>query len=72
VDAVHTLDAVELLDGFFKFLEVQDILTDWQTFTIAGVHQVFLPAIYFLLICGTRILFGIALTNALPGPLLAT
>jgi len=66
VDAVHTLDEAGLLDGFFKFLEVHDILSHWQTFTIAGVYHVFLPAIYFLLLYGTRILFGIASTNALP------
>ena len=55
VDAVHTLDETGLLDGFSKFLEAQNILSHWQTFTIAGVYRVFLPAIYFLLLYGTRI-----------------
>lgn len=66
IDAVHTLDEAGLLDGFFKFLEAHDILSHWETFTIGGVYRVFVPAIYFLLLYGTRILFGIASTNALP------
>ena len=66
IDAVHTLDEAGLLDGFFKFLEAHDILSHWKTFTIGGVYRVFVPAIYFLLLYGTRILFGIVSTNALP------
>lgn len=66
VDAVHTLDEAGLLDGFFAFLRELYILEHWQTFTIAHVYRVFLPAIYFVLLYGTRILLGISSTNALP------
>jgi hypothetical protein len=66
IDAVHTLDEAGLLDGFFAFLEEKGIFKHWQTFTFAGVQHIFLPAIYFVLLYGTRILFGIRSTNALP------
>jgi hypothetical protein len=66
VDAVHTLDEVGLLDGFFAFLEENGVLAHWQSYTIAGIYRVFIPAVYFLLLYGTRILFGIASSNALP------
>jgi len=66
VDAVHTLDEAGLLDGFFKFLQALQILEHWQTFTIDRVYRVFLPAIHFVLLYGTRVLFGIASSNALP------
>lgn len=66
VDAVYTLDEAGLLDGFFAFLREHKIMAHWKRFTIAGVQAVFLPALYFLLLYGTRILFGIASTNALP------
>ena len=46
VDAVHILDEAGLLDGFFKFLEAQEILSHWRMFTIAGVYRVFLPTFY--------------------------
>jgi len=54
------------LDGFFAFLREQHILEHWHTFVIEGVCRVFLPARYFLLLYGTRILLGIPSTNALP------
>jgi len=63
---VHTLDEAGLLDGFFVFLRELPILEHWQTFTIAHVYRVFLPAIYFVLLYGTRILLGIDSTNTLP------
>jgi hypothetical protein len=66
VDAVHTLDEVGLVDGFFAFLEASGVFTHWRSYTIAGIYRVFLPALYFLLLYGTRILFGIASSNALP------
>jgi hypothetical protein len=66
VDAVHTLDEAGLLDGFLQFLRAMHILEHWETFTIDKVYRVFLPAIYFVLLYGTRVLFGIASTNALP------
>ena len=50
VDAVHTLDEAGLLDGFFVFLHELHILEHWQTFTLAHVYRVFLPAIYFVLL----------------------
>lgn len=66
VDAVHTLDEAGLLDGFFAFLQETQVLDHWQTVTIAAVQRVFLPVIYFILLYGTRVLFGIESTNALP------
>jgi hypothetical protein len=66
VDAVHTLDEAGLLDGFFQFLRELHILEHWETFTITKVYRVFVPAIYFVLLYGTRVLFGITSTNALP------
>ncbi len=66
VDAMHTLDEAGLLDGFFKFLQELHILEHWQTFTIDKVYRVFLPALYFVLLYGTRVLLGIASSNALP------
>ena len=66
VDAVYGLDDAGLLDGFFAFLEASGIKTHWQTLTIAGVRHLFVPVIMFVLLYGTRILFGIASSNALP------
>ncbi len=66
VDGVHTLDEVGLLAGFFAFLEASGVFTHWRSYPIAGIYRVFLPAIYFLLLYGTRILFGSASSNALP------
>lgn len=66
VDAVYTLDEAGLLDGFFKFLQELQILAHWQTFTFDRVYRVFLPAIYFVLLYGTRVLLGITSSNALP------
>jgi hypothetical protein len=66
VDAVHTLDEVGLLDGFFVFLKESQVMTHWLSFALEAVQRVFLPAIYFVLLYGTRVLFGIESTNALP------
>jgi hypothetical protein len=66
VDAVHTLDEAGLLDGFFAFLQDTQVLAHWQTVSIAAVQRVFLPVIYFILLYGTRVLFGIESSNALP------
>lgn len=66
IDTIHTLDEAGLLDGFFTFLREQHILAHWQTFVIDGVYRVFLPALYFLLLYGTRLLLGIPSSNALP------
>lgn len=66
VEAVHTLDEAGLLDGFFAFLKETKVMEHWSTFTIGAVKRVFLPSIYFLLLYGTRVLFGIESTNALP------
>ena len=43
--------------------------THWQTLTIAGVRHLFVPVILFVLLYGTRVLFGIESSNALPAPL---
>lgn len=66
VDAMYTLDEAGLLDGFFAFLQEASIMEHWSTFVIEGVRHMFLPAVYFLLLYGTRVLFGIESTNGLP------
>jgi len=66
VDAVYTVNEAELLSNFFGFLQETGIMNHWQSFTIEGVQRVFLPAIYFVLLYSTRVLFGIESTNALP------
>jgi hypothetical protein len=66
VDAVHTLDEAGLLDGFFAFLQEAAVMGVWQDFRIDGVQRIFLPTIYFVLLYGTRVLFGIESSNALP------
>ena len=64
IDAVHTLDEVGLLDGFFAFLEETGIMAHWQSFHIEAVERVFIPAIYFVLLYGVRVLLGVESTNA--------
>jgi hypothetical protein len=66
VDAVYGLDEVGLLDGFFAFLDASGIKAHWQTLTIAGVRHLFVPVLAFVLLYGTRVLFGIESSNALP------
>jgi len=66
VDAVYGLDDAGLLDGFFAFLDESGIRAHWQTLTIAGVRHLFVPVILFVLLYGTRVLFGIESSNALP------
>ncbi len=66
IDAVYTADETELLSGFFDFLDLSGVMAHWRTFTIAGVERVFQPAIYFVLLYSTRVLFGIGSSNALP------
>jgi len=66
IDAVYTLNEAELLSGFFDFLKETGIMAHWQTFTIGQVQRIFLPAVVFALLYSTRVLFGIASSNALP------
>jgi hypothetical protein len=66
VDAVYGLDEAGLLDGFFAFLAESGITAHWQTLTIAGVRHLFVPVLAFVLLYGTRVLFGIESSNALP------
>jgi hypothetical protein len=66
VDTVYGLDEVGLLDGFFAFLAESGIQAHWQTLTIAGVRHLFVPVLAFVLLYGTRVLFGIESSNALP------
>ena len=66
VDAVYGLDEAGLLDGFFAFLAESGIQGHWQTLTIAGVRHLFVPVLAFVLLYGTRVLFGIESSNALP------
>jgi hypothetical protein len=66
VDAVYGLDEAGLLDGFFAFVDESGIQAHWQTLTIAGVRHLFVPVLAFVLLYGTRVLFGIESSNALP------
>jgi hypothetical protein len=66
VDAVYGLDEAGLLDGFFAFLAESGIQAHWQTLTIAGVRHLLVPVLAFVLLYGTRVLFGIESSNALP------
>lgn len=66
VDAVYGLDEAGLLDGFFAFLAESGVKAHWQTLTIAGVRHLLVPVIMFVLLYGTRLLFGIESSNALP------
>ena len=66
MDGVHTLDEAGLLDGFFAFLKESGVMAVWQGFRIDGVQRIFIPTIYFVLLYGTRVLFGIESSNALP------
>lgn len=66
MDGVHTLDEAGLLDEFFAFLEESQVLNFWKRYEIRAIQRVFQPTIYFLLLYGTRVLFGIQATNALP------
>jgi Transposase DDE domain len=66
VDTVYGLDDVGLLDGFFAFLGETGIKAHWQTLVIEGARYLLVPAIMFVLLYGTRILFGIESSNALP------
>jgi len=65
-DAVYTLDDADLIGGFLRFLRQTAILADWQALTIAAVRHVFLPTVFFVLLYGVRVLYGITSTNALP------
>jgi hypothetical protein len=67
VDAVHTLDEAGLLDGFFAFLKESGVMAVWQEFHIDAIQRIFIPTLYFVLLYGTRVLFGIESSNALPG-----
>ena len=66
VDVGYGLEEAGLLDGFFAFLDASGIKAHWQTLTIAGVRHLFVPVLAFVLLYGTRVLFGIASSNALP------
>ena len=66
IDTVYGLDDVGLLDGFYAFLEETGILAHWRTLTIEGVRHLFVPVLMFVLLYGTRVLFGIESSNALP------
>ena len=54
------------MDGFFAFLQETEAMAVWQAFRIDGVQRIFPPTIYFVLLYGTRVLFGIESSNALP------
>jgi len=65
-DGIHTLDEAGLLDEFFAFLAESQVMSFWQRYEINALQRVFLPTIYFLLLYGSRVLFGINSMNALP------
>ncbi len=66
VDGVHTLDEAGLLDGFFAFLKESEVMAVWQSYQIDAIQRLFIPTLYFVLLYGTRLLFGIESSNALP------
>lgn len=66
VDGVHTLDEAGLLDGFFAFLKECGVMVVWQGYQIDAIQRIFIPTLYFVLLYGTRLLFGIESSNALP------
>jgi hypothetical protein len=66
VDGVHTLDEAGLLDGFFAFLKESGVMAVWQDYQIDAIQRIFIPTFYFVLLYGTRLLFGIESSNALP------
>lgn len=66
VSAGYGLEDAGLLDGFFACLAESGIKAHWQTLTIAGMRHLLVPVIMFVLLYGTRLLFGIASSNALP------
>lgn len=66
VEGVHTLDEAGLLDGFFAFLKESDVMAVWQSYQIEAIQRIFIPTLYFVLLYGTRLLFGIESSNALP------
>ena len=66
VDGVYTLDEAGLLDGFFAFLKEVGVMAVWQGFQIEAIQRIFIPTLYFVLLYGTRVLFGIESSNALP------
>lgn len=65
-DGVHTLDEAGLLDEFFAFLAESQVMNLWKQYEISALQRVFIPTIYFLLLYGSRVLFGIESMNALP------
>ncbi len=65
-DSVHTLDEAGLLDEFFAFLAESQVMNIWKQYEISALQRVFIPTIYFLLLYGSRVLFGIESMNALP------
>ena len=65
-DGIHTLDEAGLLDEFFAFLTESQVMSFWQRYEINALQRVFQPTIYFLLLYGSRVLFGINSMNALP------
>jgi hypothetical protein len=66
VEGVHTLDEAGVLDGFFAFLKEAGVMAVWQGYQIDAIQRIFIPTLYFVLLYGTRLLFGIESSNALP------
>ena len=65
-DPLHRAYVSRLLDEFFAFLAESQVMSFWQTYEINAMQRVFLPTLYFLLLYGSRVLFGINSMNALP------
>jgi len=62
----YGLEEAGVLDGFLAFVDARGLQGHWQTLPIAGVRHLFVPALLFVLLYGTRVLFGSASSNALP------
>lgn len=66
LDAVHPLGEVGLLDEFFHFLEVSQVLPLLGNLELSAVKRAFVPVTQFVLLYLLKTLLGIESMNALP------
>ena len=66
LDAVHPLGEVGLLDEFFHFLQVSQVLPLLGDLDLPPVKRAFLPVVQFVLLYLLKTLLGIDSMNALP------
>lgn len=66
LDAVHPLGEVGLLDEFFHFLEVSQVLPLLGSLDLPPIKRAFVPVVQFVLLYLLKTLLGIGSMNALP------